>query len=174
MILAESSPNRWKTPREKEKAICNFSVSHGVFSSPKYNVLRVSYCDRSLSGLRPCDRPSVRELLLEKSSRLKPADRFQWNFTEMIYGWCTFRILQRYEFSEELWLPWQPKENTYGPGVEISPMLWVLGFDIEIKKEIFKNLLVSNRKGYSFDIWHVASSSGPQPKYFKLWPWSRN
>ena len=39
-------------------------------------------------------------------------------------------------------------QNTshYGPGVEISPMLWGLRFDIEIKKEIFKNLLVPNRK----------------------------
>ena len=58
-------------------------------------------------------------------------------------------------------------QNTlnYGLGVEISPMLWVLGFYIEIKKEIFKNLLVPNRKGKSFDIWHVASSSGPLPKF---------
>ena len=46
-----------------------------------------------------------------KSSPLKPANRFQWNFTEMILGWCTFRILQRYEFHEELWLAWQPKEK---------------------------------------------------------------
>ena len=36
--------------------------------------------------------------------------------------------------------------SNYGPGVEISPMLWVLGFHIEIKKEIFKNLLVPNFK----------------------------
>ena len=49
--------------------------------------------------------------------------------------------------------------SNYGPGVEISPMLLVLGFHIEIKKEIFKNLLVPNRKGWSFHIWHVASSS---------------
>ena len=72
------------------------------------------------------------------------------------------------------WLPWQQSEkaSNYGPGVEISPMLWGLGFHIEIKKEIFKNLLVPNRKDYSFHIWHVhvASSSGPPPKYFKLWP----
>ena len=76
------------------------------------------------------------------------------------------RKLQRFEFHEELLLPWQQKEKTwkiflfqtlrarafifgmyhhlvalyqntsnYGPGVEISPMLWVLGFHIEIKKE---------------------------------------
>ena len=43
-----------------------------------------------------------------------------------------------------------------GPGLEISPR--ILGFHIEIQKEIFKNLLVPNREGYSFDIWSVASS----------------
>ena len=64
--------------------------------------------------------------------------------------------------------------SNYGPGVEINSVLWVLGFHIEIKKEIFRNLLVPNRKGHSFDIWHVASSSGPLPKFFKLWPWSGN
>ena len=64
--------------------------------------------------------------------------------------------------------------SNYGPGVEISPVLWVLGFHIEIKKEIFKNLLVPKGKGWSFDILHVASSTDVLPKYFKLWPWSEN
>ena len=40
-----------------------------------------------------------------------------------------------------------PNTSYHGPGVEISPMLWVLRFHIEIKKEIFKNLLVPNGKG---------------------------
>ena len=53
-------------------------------------------------------------------------------------------------------------------------MFWGLGFHIEIKREIFNNIFVPNRKGYSFHIWHVASSSGPLPKYIKLWPWSGN
>ena len=46
-------------------------------SSPEHNVLRVSYCDRSLSGVLPSVRVSVREQLLKKSSALKPAYRFQ-------------------------------------------------------------------------------------------------
>ena len=72
----------------------------------------------------------------------------------MILGLCTFRKLQRFEFHEELWLPWQPKEKTlkksscpklqglelsylaalyqntsnYGPRLEISP--YVVGFRI--------------------------------------------
>ena len=37
--------------------------------------------------------------------------------------------------------------SNYGPGMETSPMLWVLRFHIEIKKENFKNLFVPNRKG---------------------------
>ena len=37
--------------------------------------------------------------------------------------------------------------SNYGPSVENGPMLWVLGFHIEIKKEIFKNLFVPNHKG---------------------------
>ena len=36
--------------------------------------------------------------------------------------------------------------SNYCPGVEISPLLWILGFHMEIKKEIFKNLLAPNRK----------------------------
>ena len=52
------------------------------------------------------------------------------------------------------------------PSVEIGPMLWVLGFHIEIKKEMFKNPLVPNRKDWSFDIWYVAFSGGPLPSLF--------
>ena len=73
----------------------------------------IDHCPASVRpSVRPCVRPSGCEQLLKKSSPLKPANRFQWNFTEMILGWCTFRKLQRYEFREELWLPWQPKEKT--------------------------------------------------------------
>ena len=49
-------------------------IKKEIFSSPEHNVLRVSYCDQSLSG--------------------------------------AFRKLQRFEFLEELWLLWQPKEKT--------------------------------------------------------------
>ena len=149
----------------------NHNFATFVFSLPEHNLLRMSYCDWSMSGVRPWR-------LLKISSPLKPANRFQWNFTKMILGWCTFRKVQRFEFHEELWLLWQPKEKTlkiflsqtvwarafifgmyhhlvvlyqntsnYGPWVEISPMLWVLGFHIKIKKEFFKNLIVPNCKG---------------------------
>ena len=50
---------------------------HGpLVSSPYHNVLRVSFCDQSLSGVRPSVCPSIREQLLKKSSPLKPANRF--------------------------------------------------------------------------------------------------
>ena len=81
-------------------------------SSPEHNMLTLSYFDRSMSGIHPSVRVSVREQLLKKSSPLKLTYRFQWKFTEMMLGWCTFRKLQRYEFCKELWLPWQPKEKT--------------------------------------------------------------
>ena len=43
-----------------------------IYSSPEHNMLRVSYCDRSMSRVRP------RVLkLLKKSSPLKPANRLQ-------------------------------------------------------------------------------------------------
>ena len=51
--------------------------------------------------------------------------------------------------------------------LERKLVLWCGVSDFtEIKKEIFKNLLVPNHKGKSFHIWHVASFSGPLPKYF--------
>ena len=68
-----------------------------LFSSPEHNMLRLSYCDWSLSVV--C--LSVRKQLLKN---LLLWNR-QWNFTEMILRWCTFKILQRFQFHEELWLP---------------------------------------------------------------------
>ena len=81
----------------------------------------------------------------------------------MIPRSCSFKILQIIEFREEFWLPWQQNEKNFknlfvpnrkaqntsncGSGMEISPMLWGLGFHIEIKKEIFENLLVPNCNG---------------------------
>ena len=56
------------------------SAVQAFFRSPEHNLLRVSYCDWSLSGVCLCAHPAVREQLLKKSSPLKPANRFQWNF----------------------------------------------------------------------------------------------
>ena len=78
-----------------------------IFSSPEHEVLRVSYCDWSVIR-----RPSVRSQLQKKSSSPKLTNRFQLNFTEMILRSCSFKKLQRIEFREELWLPWQQSEKT--------------------------------------------------------------
>ena len=81
--------------------------------------LRVSYCDWSVVR-----RPSVRPFTItKKSSSPKLTIRFQSNFTEIILTSCSFKRLQRIEFREELWLPWQQSEKN------------------------FKNLLVPNHKG---------------------------
>ena len=51
---------------------------HGpLVSSPEHSMVRVSYCDTSMSGILPCVCPSVCEQLLKKSSPLKPGNRFQ-------------------------------------------------------------------------------------------------
>ena len=60
--------------------------------------------------------------------------------------------------------------SNYGPGVEINPMLLGLRFHMETKKEMFKNPLVPNRMGQSFDIWYVASSSRPLLSLFIRYP----
>ena len=52
-----------------------------VFSSPEYEVLNVSYCDRHLSV-----RPSVRLQFLQTTSPPRPMARFQNNFTDMFIG----------------------------------------------------------------------------------------
>ena len=80
------------------------------FSSPEHEVLRVSYCDWSVVRPSVCPSvcPSVRLSVhnYKKSSSPKLTIRFQSNFTEMILRSCSFKILQRIEFHEELWLPW--------------------------------------------------------------------
>ena len=60
--------------------------------------------------------------------------------------------------------------SNYGPGVEISLMLLGLGFHKEIKREIFKNLIVPNSKIFMY----VASSSGLLLSLFIWYPLSQN
>jgi len=48
------------------------------------------------------------------------------------------------------------------------------GQKIGFKNAILKYLLVWNYKAKSFHIWYIASSRGPLPKLFKLWPWGQN
>jgi len=47
------------------------------------------------------------------------------------------------------------------------------GQKIGFQNAIFKNLLVWNYNAQSFYIWYIASSRGPLPKLFKLFPWGQ-
>ena len=77
-----------------------------LFSSPEHKVLKVTNCNLSVVRL------SVRPFTITKQSSPKLTIRFQSNFTEMILRSCSFKILHRIEFREELWLPWQQSEKT--------------------------------------------------------------
>ena len=44
-------------PTVISKDLCCRHIKEGLFSSPEHNVLRVSYCDRSMSGVRPSIHP---------------------------------------------------------------------------------------------------------------------
>ena len=48
------------------------------------------------------------------------------------------------------------------------------GQKIGFRIAIFKNLLVWNYKAQGFHIWFIASSKGPLPKFFKLYPRGQN
>jgi hypothetical protein len=40
----------------------------------------------------------------------KPLSQFHPTFTGMFLWWSPLKIVQRFLFHAELWLPWQPKE----------------------------------------------------------------
>ena len=63
--------------------------------------------------------------------------------------------------------------SNYGPGIEISPMLWALGFHIEIKKEILKiflsqtvtpRTLIFGMCHLQVDLYQVSSYDAPEVK----------
>ena len=125
-----------------ERLLIGSKKTLSLFSSREHEVLDVRYCDRSV--VRPSVRLSVRPFTItKKKSSPKLKIKFQSNFTGMILRSCSFKRLQRIEFPEEQWLPWQQSEKTlkiflsqtvrakavlyqntsnYGPGVEINLM----------------------------------------------------
>jgi len=154
-----------------------------LFSSPEHKVLRVSYCDRSLSVVRrrascvnflahlstKCSgwaiviglcpslsvvrRPSCVNFFTKTSSPLKPLIGFWPNFTGMIPGWSPTKVVQI---------------------VPVGCISRSQGQKIGFQNAIFKNLLVWNCRAQSSHIWYIASSRGPLPKLFKLYPWGQN
>ena len=75
------------------------------------------------------------------------------NFTGKIPGWSPIKVVQT---------------------VPVGCISRSQGQQIGFWKETSKNLLVWNYKAQSFHIWYIASSKGPLPKLFKLWPWGQN
>ena len=63
-----------------------------------------------------------------------------------------------------IWCPWG--QNWACPGVT--------SWNIGTKKENFKILLLWNWKAWTFDIWYIASPSGPVPSLFIWCPWGQN
>ena len=66
-----------------------------------------------------------------------------------------------------------------GPYMALFKIVWVYCISrshrlkIDFQDENFDNLLLYNHKAKSFDIWSVASPSGPLPSLFKSCPWGQ-
>ena len=54
-----------------------------VFSSPEHKVLKVSYCDHPVSGVRRQSSVVCRQQFIQSTSAPKLLDQFQNNFTQM-------------------------------------------------------------------------------------------
>jgi len=114
-------------------------------------MLRVSYCDRPLSVVRR--RAACVNIFTLTSSPLKPLIGFWPNFTGKIPRCSSTKVVQTV------------------PVVCISKSR---DQKICFQNAIFKHLLVWNYKVQRFHVWYIASSVGPLPKLFKLYPWGQN
>jgi len=124
-----------------------------IFNSPEHKVLRVSYCDRSLSVVR---RPScvVRNFFY---LNIFSSDTAHWILTK----------LHRND-------PWVVPYQSCVQFVPVGCISRSQGQKIGFQNAIFKNLLVWNYKAQSSHNWYIASSRGPLPKLFKLCRWGQN
>jgi len=114
---------------------------HFLFSSSEHKVLRVSYCDRSLSVVRKLFYLNI--------------------FSSETADW----ILIKLERNDPWVVPYQSCSNCS------CCISWLRGQKIGFQIAIKKNLLVWNYKAQSFHIWYIASSRGPLPNLFKICPW---
>ena len=101
--------------------------------------------DQCPVSVRQCIRPPVRP----------------WTITYKIFSSETGQQISMKLHRNDPWV--MHFQNTSKIGIP-----WRILVAMATERKNFKNLLVPNRKGYSFHIWHVASSSGVLPKYFKL------
>jgi len=65
-----------------------------LLSSPEHRVLKVSFCGNPLSVARLSVRPCIRQQFLYTTSPLKPLIGFLPNFTGMIPGWSSTKVVQ--------------------------------------------------------------------------------
>ena len=60
-----------------------------IFSSPEHKVLKVSYCDHPVSGVRRQSSVVCRQQFIQSTSPPKLLDQFQNNFAQM-FPWSSF------------------------------------------------------------------------------------
>jgi len=120
------------------------------FGSHEHKVLKVSFCNGLLSVVH---RPCVRQHFLWTTSPLKPLIGFWPNFTGMIPGWSSIKVVQT---------------------VPVGCISRSRGQKIGFQNAIFINLLVRKYKAQSFHIWYIASSRGLLLNVFKLCPCGQN
>ena len=117
---------------------------------------KFTYCDSPLSVVRLLCVPAwVRvcgNFFIKTTSPLKPLIGFRPNFTGMVLGWSSTKVVHT---------------------VQVGCISRSQGQKISFQNAIFKNP-VGNCKAQSFLIWYITSSRGPLPKLFKLCPWGQN
>ena len=92
-----------------------------LFSSPEHNVLRMSYCDRSMSGVRLCVRPSVNNYLKNVSSETGQQISMKLHRND---PW-----VMHFQKTWKIWI------------------LWRTLVSMATERKNFKNLLIPNHKG---------------------------
>jgi len=126
-----------------------------------YHHLGVLYqcCSKFAPGVKIDPAPGVTLLhwiiqgKVQTTSSLEQLMVIWPNSTGMVPGWSPTKIVQM---------------------VLIGCICRSRGQKIGFQNASFKNLLVWNYKAQRFHIWYIASSRGPLPKLFKLWPWNQN
>ena len=122
---------------------------HSIFSSPEHKVLKVSYCDRSLSVVRSAF--GFRRQLFPSND---------------ISSLTTWPILIKLHRDDPWMVPFHYCSKKWIPCRTLVSMA--------TERKNLKNLLDKNHSAESLDIWCVALPNGPLPRLLKLCPWGQN
>ena len=104
-------------PKDPLVCVCLVHLSHR---------LNVSFCEHRMSS-------SVCQRFLQTTFLPKPLGGILPNFTGMILRWSPFKVVKKFPFHADYWLPWQPKGKTrnlvknYGADLKIIWHKWPLG-----------------------------------------------